>query len=290
MLRSTGSTPGKTRGAPIEAAACFEVALQPLFEGEHRVWISGGEEAAQEHLSVGRSDSVDPSVPLYEPHRVRDTRHMPRGAVLYWDGRATGNTAGQWPSTTARATSTPNDVTDPERVGRVPWTFPVNRWPAVPRLVPALLPERRLTSARTHQSAPRCAAIRPSGRRTAASSPSTPPATPAVSSAGPAPSCPAEFAEASPLTSNGPEAASGVSTGHADVGSLGRRTDRCTAHSWLTQSALAEPARAAALPHGRAAHLTTCQLGASAAAGSAYLGKASARSANPLTTTSGSAK
>jgi len=47
-----------------------------------------------------------------------------------------------------------NDVTHLGRVGRVPWTFPVNRWPAVPRLVPALLPERRLTSARTHQSAP----------------------------------------------------------------------------------------------------------------------------------------
>jgi hypothetical protein len=58
----------------------------------------------------------------------RDTRHIPRGAVLYWDGRATGNAAGHVAVYDGEGYIYSNDVTGPGRVGRVPWTFPVKRW------------------------------------------------------------------------------------------------------------------------------------------------------------------
>lgn len=57
-----------------------------------------------------------------------DRTRIPRGALLYWDGRATGNDAGHVAIYDGQGHIYSNDVTDPGTVGRVPWTFPETSW------------------------------------------------------------------------------------------------------------------------------------------------------------------
>lgn len=57
-----------------------------------------------------------------------DTSKIPRGAVLWWDGSATGNSAGHVAIADGKGYIYSNDVTGPGKVGRVPWTFPEKSW------------------------------------------------------------------------------------------------------------------------------------------------------------------
>lgn len=57
-----------------------------------------------------------------------DRTRIPRGAVLYWDGRATGNPAGHVAIYDGDGYIYSNDVTGPGTVGRVPWDFPETNW------------------------------------------------------------------------------------------------------------------------------------------------------------------
>ena len=53
---------------------------------------------------------------------------IPKGAVLWWDGRATGNRAGHVAIYDGKGYIYSNDVTGHGTIGRVPWTFPEDRW------------------------------------------------------------------------------------------------------------------------------------------------------------------
>jgi cell wall-associated NlpC family hydrolase len=57
-----------------------------------------------------------------------DRSNIPRGAVLYWDGRANGNAAGHVAIYDGSGYIFSNDVTGAGRVGRVPWDFPETNW------------------------------------------------------------------------------------------------------------------------------------------------------------------
>lgn len=53
---------------------------------------------------------------------------IPKGAVLWWDGRATGNRAGHVAIYDGEGYVYSNDVSGHGTIGRVPWTFPEDRW------------------------------------------------------------------------------------------------------------------------------------------------------------------
>lgn len=57
-----------------------------------------------------------------------DRTRIPRGAILYWDGRATGNSAGHVAIYDGSGYIYSNDVAGPGTVGRVPWDFPETSW------------------------------------------------------------------------------------------------------------------------------------------------------------------
>ena len=58
-----------------------------------------------------------------------DRTKIPRGAVLWWDGRATGNSAGHVAVYDGAGHILSNDVPVTDgRVGRVPWTYPETNW------------------------------------------------------------------------------------------------------------------------------------------------------------------
>lgn len=57
-----------------------------------------------------------------------DRANIPRGAVLYWDGRATGNPAGHVAIADGRGYIYSNDVSSPGKVDRVPQDFPEKQW------------------------------------------------------------------------------------------------------------------------------------------------------------------
>lgn len=54
--------------------------------------------------------------------------NIPRGAILYWDGRPVGNNAGHVAIYDGQGFIYSNDVTGAGRVGRVPWDFPETNW------------------------------------------------------------------------------------------------------------------------------------------------------------------
>lgn len=59
----------------------------------------------------------------------KDTTNIPTGAVMWWDGSATGNDAGHVAVYIGHGYILSNDVpVDDGRVGRVPWTYPVKSW------------------------------------------------------------------------------------------------------------------------------------------------------------------
>lgn len=58
----------------------------------------------------------------------KDTKHIPKGAVMWWDGRATGNTAGHVAIYDGNGHIFSNDVKGVGTVGVVPWTFPAKSW------------------------------------------------------------------------------------------------------------------------------------------------------------------
>jgi len=62
--------------------------------------------------------------------RISTDRHrIPRGAVMWWDGRPTGNSAGHVAIYDGAGYILSNDVPVTDgRVGRVPWTYPEERW------------------------------------------------------------------------------------------------------------------------------------------------------------------
>ena len=53
---------------------------------------------------------------------------IPKGAVMWWDGRRTGNTAGHVAIYDGNGYIFSNDVKGHGTVGRVPWTFPEDHW------------------------------------------------------------------------------------------------------------------------------------------------------------------
>lgn len=58
-----------------------------------------------------------------------DRNHIPRGAIMWWDGRSTGNSAGHVAIYDGAGYILSNDVPVTDgRVGRVPWTYPEERW------------------------------------------------------------------------------------------------------------------------------------------------------------------
>ncbi len=57
-----------------------------------------------------------------------DRTNIPRGAVLYWDGHATGNPAGHVAIADGRGYIYSNDVKTPGKVDRVPQDFPEKQW------------------------------------------------------------------------------------------------------------------------------------------------------------------
>lgn len=58
-----------------------------------------------------------------------DRTNIPRGAVMWWDGRATGNSAGHVAIYDGDGHILSNDVPVTDgRVGRVPWTYPETSW------------------------------------------------------------------------------------------------------------------------------------------------------------------
>ena len=58
-----------------------------------------------------------------------DRTNIPKGAVMWWDGRATGNTAGHVAVYDGAGHILSNDVPVTDgRVGRVPWTYPETHW------------------------------------------------------------------------------------------------------------------------------------------------------------------
>lgn len=58
-----------------------------------------------------------------------DRTNIPKGAVMWWDGRATGNTAGHVAVYDGNGHILSNDVPVTDgRVGRVPWTYPETNW------------------------------------------------------------------------------------------------------------------------------------------------------------------
>ena len=60
-------------------------------------------------------------------HTSRD--NIPRGAIMWWDGRATGNTAGHVAIYDGNGHIYSNDVPITDgRVGQVPWTYPEDHW------------------------------------------------------------------------------------------------------------------------------------------------------------------
>lgn len=66
---------------------------------------------------------------VIDAHQMHhDTSNIPAGAVLWWDGSATGNTAGHVDIDDGKGYSYSNDVTGPGKVGRVPWNFPAKSW------------------------------------------------------------------------------------------------------------------------------------------------------------------
>ncbi len=55
--------------------------------------------------------------------------NIPRGAIIWWDGRATGNTAGHVAIYDGNGHIYSNDVPITDgRVGQVPWTYPEDQW------------------------------------------------------------------------------------------------------------------------------------------------------------------
>jgi hypothetical protein len=59
----------------------------------------------------------------------KDTTNIPTGAVMWWDGSATGNDAGHVAIYIGHGYILSNDVPVTDgRVGRVPWTYPVKSW------------------------------------------------------------------------------------------------------------------------------------------------------------------
>lgn len=58
-----------------------------------------------------------------------DRTNIPKGAVMWWDGRATGNPAGHVAIYDGNGHILSNDVPVTDgRVGRVPWTYPETNW------------------------------------------------------------------------------------------------------------------------------------------------------------------
>ena len=58
-----------------------------------------------------------------------DRTNIPRGAVMWWDGRATGNSAGHVAIYDGDGQILSNDVPVTDgRVGRVPWNYPETSW------------------------------------------------------------------------------------------------------------------------------------------------------------------
>lgn len=58
-----------------------------------------------------------------------DRTNIPKGAVMWWDGRRTGNTAGHVAIYDGNGHLLSNDVpVNDGRVGRVPWTYPETNW------------------------------------------------------------------------------------------------------------------------------------------------------------------
>jgi len=57
-----------------------------------------------------------------------DRSNIPAGAVLWWDGRSTGNSAGHVAIYDGQGYILSNDVTGAGQVGRVPWDFPETNW------------------------------------------------------------------------------------------------------------------------------------------------------------------
>ena len=57
-----------------------------------------------------------------------DRTHIPRGALLYWDGSANGNTAGHVAIYDGEGHIYSNDVKRPGHIDRVPWTYPETEW------------------------------------------------------------------------------------------------------------------------------------------------------------------
>lgn len=58
-----------------------------------------------------------------------DRTRIPRGAIMWWDGRSTGNSAGHVAIYDGAGYILSNDVPVTDgRVGRVPWTYPEERW------------------------------------------------------------------------------------------------------------------------------------------------------------------
>lgn len=55
-----------------------------------------------------------------------DRTDIPRGAVMWWDGRATGNDAGHVAVYDGDGYILSNDA--PVNDGRVPWTYPETNW------------------------------------------------------------------------------------------------------------------------------------------------------------------
>jgi hypothetical protein len=54
--------------------------------------------------------------------------NIPKGAVMWWDGRRTGNPSGHVAVYDGNGHILSNDVTGRGTVARVPWTFPEDNW------------------------------------------------------------------------------------------------------------------------------------------------------------------
>ncbi|HET9873164.1 MAG TPA: hypothetical protein VFP89_11305 [Propionibacteriaceae bacterium] len=77
--------------------------------------ISTAFQAAQVQIAAGKMST--------------DRNHIPRGAIMWWDGRPTGNSAGHVAIYDGAGNILSNDVPVTDgRVGRVPWTYPEDRW------------------------------------------------------------------------------------------------------------------------------------------------------------------